>query len=646
MPSPDKHFYEFGPFRLDPQRHRLLRNGELVHLSPKAFEALSVFVQNPGKMLEREVLMQAIWADTFVEDANLTVAVSQLRKALSQNGDAAEYIETLPRIGYRFVADVRQVRAAPLMIEKHTLSQTVIEEEMVEDEPGIVYQLQSGERPLRKRLIGSMSAGVVALITTGVVSAVGLAGVIYSSRVQPAASSTRAIAISEIRSIAVLPPRPLTNDGENNALSLGVADGLITRLGRIRRLSVRPTSSITRFVETNKSAVEIGRSLGVDAVLEGTLQRDQAGVRVTLRLFDVATQTQLWSGHVDETAGNIFKLQDAVAQQVGEALFAQLSNDDKALLVKQPTANAEAYANYLKGNYFWSKRGEKVADSFAYFRKAIELDPNFAQAYAALAAARSTGETPSPEAEALVEKALQLDNTLSAAHATYGFIQMFHRWNWPAAEQALDRAIELDPNSVTAHHWKGVYLSLRGRLDEAKSEMYRALELDPLSLIVMADLGQLYYFAREYDQAIDYCNRALALDSEFSVAHEYLAEIYRAKGMEAEAAEAWIKRRFSKDPRRADLHRQLFARSGLSALIKEELRLHEGVANQRREVSALIVARGHLRLGNPREALSWLEHVFESPRWHWQPYSNVDPLYDELRNDPRFQSLMRRMHLP
>ena len=198
----------------------------------------------------------------------------------------------------------------------------------------------------------------------------------------------------------------------------------------------------------------------MDAILEGTLQRDANGVRVTWRLIDTASGRQLWSRHFNEKAGDIFQLQDAVSKEVGEALFPDLSVNDKALLVKQQTTNAEAYAHYLKGNYFWNKRADAAGNSLSYYRRAIELDPNFAMAYAGLAAVHSTSENPSPEAEALIEKALQLDSTLSSAHATYGFIQMFHHWNWAESEQALDRAIQLDPNSATAHHWKGVYLSL------------------------------------------------------------------------------------------------------------------------------------------------------------------------------------------
>ena len=645
MPDTAKHFYEFGPYRLDEQKHRLLRNGELVHLSRKALKALTVFVQHPNEMLEREALMQAVWADTFVEDANLTVAVSQLRKVLGRDGEGDEYLETVPGVGYRFVADVKEVREqpAPLIIEKRTISHTVIEEELVPDTRHTEEAPYSILVPpvAREGTFPVSRAATVSLVAGAALLAVALSAGSYFGTSKPAPSSEVA-AISSLKSIAVLPPKSLSGEADAS-LSLGLADALITRLGSVGRLPVRPTSAVVRFLGGNQDPVIAGRALGVDAVLDGTLQRDGGGTRLTLRLINVANGMQLWSGHFDGASTELFKLQDDISQQVGEALFTGLSMEDRVLLTKRVTANAEAYSLYLKGNYFWSKRNEEASKSLDYFRRAIELDPYFAQAYAALAAVNSTMGNPSPEAEALIEKALKLDNTLADAHATYGFIRMFQHWDWSSAEKELDRAIELDPNSVTARHWKGIYLSLRGRLDEAKAEMHRALELDPLSLIVMADLGQLHYFAHEYDQAIDYCNRALALDSHFSVAHEYLFDIYRMKGMDQEALNAWIKRRHADHEVEAiERVRRKFARSGLRGIVIDEL---DGRMKSKEPSPAIIFGRNQLLAGNNEEGIRWLQRAFEEPKTHWNPYLNVDPVYDEVRNDPRFKELLQRMNL-
>jgi DNA-binding winged helix-turn-helix (wHTH) protein/TolB-like protein/Tfp pilus assembly protein PilF len=643
MPNAVRHFYEFGQFRLDADKHRLLRDGEVVQLSPKAIDILLLLVQNPDKPLEREALLQAVWADTFVEDANLTVAVSHLRRALGQNGEPGEYIETVPRVGYRFVADVREVREAPapLVIEKRTLSRTVIEEELIHDEPhaeaktaAIVVQPAIAKRrpAFARRPVTALLLAATAL------SALALGAILYSKGVRTPTTPYPA-AIMSIRSIAVLPPRDLSGAADNASLSLGIADALITRLGGIRKVVVRPTSAIVRYVDSNQDAVNAGRALGVDAVIDGTLQRDGDRMRVTLRLLNVANGAQLWSENFDEGTPDIFKLQDSISQQVGETLFTNLTQDEKVLLTKQQTANPEAYALYLKGNYFWKKRGVEVEKSFEYFRKAIELDPNFAEAYVELAAAVSVRVRPSPEAESLIEKALQLDNTSAEAHATYGFIRMFDHFDWVTAERELDRAIELNPNSVTAHHWKGVYLSLRGRLDEAKAEMHRALDLDPQSLIVTADIGQLHYFAHEYDQAIDYCNRALAMDNSFVVAHIYLRDIYQMKGMDQEFFAEFL--RTTGSPHRAKAQSN-FAQAGRRGLLMAEMKSPE---NQRRPWHIVWLSAS---FGDRNECLEYLDRLFKE-RGSGEfllPFINVDPLYDFLRDDPRFKEILHRMNLP
>lgn len=644
-----RHYYEFGPFRLDPQKHRLLREGEIVPLSPKALEALLVLVVNPGKPLERDALMRAVWAEAFVEDANLTVAISQLRKALGNNGEGAEYIETIPRVGYRFAAEVRQVseEVAPLIIEKRTRSQTVIEEEILQDEHPA--REKNAAIAVRSSIVRSLGFSLrsnrkAALLATAALGAVVVAAAVYFKLAERRSGASTSSAISSLKSIAVLPPKTLSGVTENPSLNLGIADALITRLAGLNKLAVRPTSAVVGYLDGNQDPLVAGRALGVDAVLDGTLQRDAGRVRVTLRLVNVANGAQLWSGNFDEADADIFKLQDSVAQQVGATLFANLSRNEKAFLVKQQTRNPEAYAQYLNGNYFWSKRSEHATKSLQYFRKAIDLDPNFAQAYVGLATVDAAASIPSPEAEALIERALQLDNTLAEAHATYGFIRMFHHWDWSTAEQELNRAIELSPNSSVAHHWKGVYLSLRGRLNEAKAEMHRALDLDPLSLIIMADLGQLHYFAHEYDQALEYCNRALALDPEFWVAHEYLVDIYRAKGMDEEALNEFLKVEHRDDtPETKTRIKQVFTRGGLRAVFAHRIGSQLSVPTGEHGPTPIVMAKFYSRVRDNEQALYWLDRAVNEQKFFPTAYIKIDPLYESLRGDPRFTRILQRL---
>jgi tetratricopeptide (TPR) repeat protein len=330
---------------------------------------------------------------------------------------------------------------------------------------------------------------------------------------------------------------------------------------------------------------------------------------------------------------------------VAETLAPGLTQDEKTLLTRRSTENPEAYALYLKGNYYWSKRGDEAGHSAAYFRQAIKLDPTFAQAYVGLASIDAVLSAPSPEAEILIEKALKLDNKSAEAHATYGFIRMFHHWDWAGAGRAFDYALELNPNSSLTHHWKGVYLSLLGRLDEAKAEMHRALELDPLSLIITADIGQLHYFAHEYDEAIVYCKRAVALDGKFEMAHLYLVDIYGLKGMEDESLEEWIKYESGKirpeelEEARANAHRlgeRALLQQAVASLIDTE-KAHPGVL-------AYQIARVYVKLGDKEAALHWLEQAVDQ-KLFLTPFVKVDPVFDPLRGHPRFRNVVQRMGL-
>ena len=640
------HTYEFGPFRLEVERHRLLRDGEVLAVPPRALDALLMLVQRRWQMVRRQDLMEAIWVDTFVEDSNLTVAVSQLRKALGEN-ERARYIETIPRVGYRFVGDVREVieEPGPLIVEKRTQSRTVIAEEIEPDVSPPSADPLTIVAPSRLKIVLpnlTPRRGFVAVAAAIVVS---LGSLIYFQRTAQNAATSGTFAAAGIRSLAVLPPKPIGPESESASVSLGIADSLITRLGAIHNLSVRPTSAVARYVDQNEDPLSTARGLKVDAVLDGTIQHDHGRTRITLRLLNTTNGNQLWAGNFDEADADIFKLQDSISQRVAEALSPNLTKDQREQLVRRQTTNKEAYALYVKGNYFWNKRGPEAARSKEYLRRAVELDPNFAQAYATLAAVdAATSAIPSPEAEALVDKALQLDDSLAEAHATLGFIRMFHHWDWPTAEKELNRAVELDPNSAVAHHWKGVYLSIVGRSDEAKAEMHRALDLDPLSLIIMADIGQLHYFAHEYDQALDYCNRALALDPDFWTAHEYLLDIYHAKGMNQESLEELLKLDYRESTPEVRQHvEEMYARGGINAVFAEQLNSYLKDPNNERR--SIIIAKWYSRLGDYQRALYWLNQAASANSSFWTAYMKVEPLYEPLHNDRRFSQIVNRMGL-
>lgn len=569
MPSAVRHFYEFGPFRLDPGKHRLFRAGELIHLSPKSVEALIVLVQNPGKLLEREALMQAVWADTFVEDANLTVAISHLRKALEQDGETAEFIETVPRVGYRFVADVRRVeeQSAPLIVEKHTLSQTIIEEEIISESdtasastaPANIEPVEVEVRnvlPESKALVVNKAKALVTPATTDVfrssrsqllalvsLLAVGLLGLLIYWRAvsRPKLPATSA----QVKSMAVLPFKSLGANPEDEYLGLGLADALITQIGGIRQIVMRPPGAVQRYAETNvPDPLAVGRELSVEAVLEGTVQHAGDNLRVTVRLLRVGDGVVLWSGKFDEKFTDIFTMQDSISQEVAEALIWNLSREDRELLTKRYTDNVQAYQLYLKGRYFWNKRtGAGLQQGLEYFNKAIDVDPTYALAYAGLADAhallawqdelRQTEFVPKAKAAAI--KALETDEGLGEAHASLGFLEFWYEWDFAGAESEYRRAIELKPNYATAHHWYGEFLVLMGRPDEGFKELKLAQQADPLSLIINADIGKMFFFTRQADQAIEQLQKTLEMDAQFPNSRLFLAMAYNQKGMREQA---------------------------------------------------------------------------------------------------------------
>lgn len=649
MASSTKQLYEFGEFRLDPQRRRLIRNGEIVSLPPKALEALLVLVRNPSRLLEREELMQAIWAETFVEDANLTVAISQLRKALVQNGEKAEFIETIPRVGYRFVADVKTIDDAdvPLVVERHTVSRTVIEEQLIStDAKSETETLHNTRAALPAPTASHPFSRRQLLIVAAVAATLLIPLAIYLRLPQrPTLPPTTA----QVRSMAVLPFRPLTVKPEDEYLRLGLADALITQLGRIREVTIRPLSAVLKYDGKEEDPLAIGRALGVEAVLDGTLLHEGDKVRVTMRMLRVGDGVTLWSGTFDEKFTDIFAMQDSISQQVAHAAVLNLSPEDRQRLTKQYTSNLEAYQLYLKGRYFWNKRtADGIRQSFDYFKKAIDIDPAFAIAYAGLADAYALGVWQDalpqreyiPLAKAAALRALQIDETVGEAHASLGFVRFWYEWDFKGAEAAFRRAIELSPNHATAHHWYGEFLVLMGRSEDGFKELKLAQDADPLSLIINSDLGKMYFFTGQSDNAIHQLKKTIDMDPQFPVAHLFLAMAYKQKGMMSDAI-AELEREEHIPSSRAVFKFVLgymYAEAGRRA---EALRILDELQEPRpdRFAPAYGIALIHVGLDQKDEAFAWLEKA-RMDREPFLRYIKVDPNFDKLRSDPRFSELL------
>ncbi len=652
MAAPFKQFYAFGSFVFDVEGHRLLRDGQTVPLPPKARDALRVLLQQPGQVMGREELMQAVWGETFVEDANLTVAISQLRKALDQNGEAVEYIETIPRVGYRFVGEVSEIREEPrrpVILAKHTMSRTVIEEEEIPTEPSEVVAIEStATRRLPRPLVGANGRTVLAATAVVVVA---LAVVIASLWPQLRERSARGTNLS-VKSVAVLPFKTVGTESGKEHLGLGLADVLITRLSNIRELNVRPTSAVMTFDGQAQDSISAGRKLNVDAVLEGTIYHANGRVRVTARLLRVGDQTPLWAGQFEKPSQDELKVQDEIALQLVDALSLSLSGTEKTALTKRYTENADAYQLYLKGRYHWNKRSYGgMIEAQRLFRNAIEKDPHFTLAHVGLADTLATSDARGEALDA-VQKALGLEPNLAEAHATLGFIKMIDEWNWREAEAAYKKSIELNPGYATAHHWYATLLSIEGRNEEAKAALRRALEINPLSHNFIADMGQLYYFDGDYAEAKEYCRRALEIYPEFSFAHEYLSYIHLKTGEYDKAIEEQItaeriniafasqsSERKEQIEAKFDKLRKAYQLGGIKGYFEHRLPGTPQAAS-----GFYDSAMQHAFLGEKEKALDNLERAYEGKAF-MVPFVKVNPLFDNLSSEPRYQAILRKMNL-
>ncbi|HXG65369.1 MAG TPA: winged helix-turn-helix domain-containing protein [Blastocatellia bacterium] len=381
MSKQTKPLYEFGGFRLNAEKQRLLRDGEIVHLTPKAIEMLLLLVKNRGKVVEKDYLMETLWADTIVEESNLTQTVYLLRKALGKDGDGQPFIQTLPKRGYKFAAEVREVRQEGEAEVIGTLTRTRVvirQEESVEAEDSAApAQPEPLALPPAPRRQWSGKAIAVTLIC---IALVGLAVYLIFRNPNPGGTGRR------VNSIAVMPFQTVGAEGGEDYLGLGMADALITRLGKTGRIAVLPTDAVRRYTDAEQNSVKAGRALGVEAVLTGNVQQLLDRVRVTVQLVRVADGKAMWADKFDAKFTDIFSLQDLLSERVAEALTLELTGEEKRRLVKNYTQNLEVYQLYLKGRYYWGKRTpEWIRKGIEAFEQALKLDPDYAPAYAGLA---------------------------------------------------------------------------------------------------------------------------------------------------------------------------------------------------------------------------------------------------------------------
>lgn len=625
--------YEFGKFALDPQEKTLFADGVPVRLPAKEFETLLLLVKNNGRALSKEEMIAAVWQDAFVEEGNLAKQISRLRKIFNRGGE--RLIETLPKHGYRFSADVNQIfqPAGETILEKRTVKRLTVKLEENSESPPL-------RLPAAKRKFSLPAIFGAALILLAVVSGIWF----WSASKAP----------SKINSIAVLPLRPLTEGENNKSLGLGVTDTLIMKIGGLRQITVRPISAVTPYADAPQDSLEIGRRLKVDAVLEGTIQQADGRVRINVRLLRVNGGEQIWAGNFEEESTKVFDLQDRLTAQTAQALKLKLGTSENEHLAKHFTNNPEALDAYQKGRYFSNRR--TVGDlktAIGYFNEAIGKDPNYALAYAALADAYSLladydGALPAdayPKAKEAATKALELDDELAEAHTSLSYVRMFYYHDWQGAQDGYRRAIALNPSYATARQWYSEYLTAMGRFDEAFVEIRQAKEIDPLSPSVNTQEMWILFYSRRYDEAIERGRRIAEMNPDYAEIYDPLKRCYDQKEMYAEAIAARQKRRKLAGWDATETAALKEAALTSESAVYWKKRLKQEIEEARSELPMPFeMAAIYAQLGEKDLAFEWLDKAIEN-RNYPVLFLRVTPDIDPLRSDARFADALRRVGL-
>lgn len=637
---------EFEGFRVDKQRRRLLRpDGSQVPLTPKAFDTLLFLLQRPGEVVEKDELLAAVWPGVVVEENNLSQAVSALRKALGDDPEAPRFIQTVPRRGFRFVAPV--ARAEPAARTDDIADPIDGAAGRATGEPAPPSTVPSGPavpapaKPSRRALL--IGGAATAALAAGIVAW-------WLARSHDEVTPFD----QPLQTLAVLPFKPLVPESRDEVLEVGMADSLIARLSTVPGLVVRSIGSARRYGGPTQDPLAAARELEVDWIVDGTVQRWGDQVRVTARLLR-ADGTARWSGSFDERFTSVFDVQAMISDRVAGVLAPRLGARDRRGHAGGGTQNADAYQLYLAARHAaQTLRPSGLTKSIEFYKKAIALDPNYALAYAGLAETYRRlpfGADTAPveafePARAAALRAIEIDPGLAEGHAGIGWVKFWYEWDWPGAEKAFRRAIALNPSVWEAHLGLGHLLSSLGRGDEGFSHIQRARELDPMSMITNTlEAGYLLGRGRraEADQRIQ---RALELDPEFWVGHLTLASFHLADKQPAKALEALrTADRYSEgqSTQALTLIGFLLGRTGQTEQAQAVLDRLLTLSKQR-YVPPTSIAAVYVGLGDKGKALDYLERAYDV-RDLRLAFMKIDGRWGPLKDEPRFQSLLKTMKL-
>ena len=595
-----------GEWRVVPELNSLERDGHSVHVEPKIMQVLVTLAEQPGTVLSKEHILRQVWPETFVSEEVLTRSISELRRVFEDNPREPTYIQTIPKGGYRLLA--------PVVAEG-------------QDRQTISMRWRSG------------------LAIAAAVVLVGALSFYFINRRQHAESRSR------ISSLAVLPLTNLSGDANQDYFTDGLTDELTTRLAKISALRVISRTSVMHYKGSTKTTPEIARELNVDALLVGSVLRAGDRIRISAQLIQARSDKNLWAESYERDLHDILALQAEVARTVAEQIKIQVTPQESEKVFTAGTVNPEAYDSYLKGNYYWEKfTAASMRKALFYYQQAIDKDPSYALAYVGLANAyHELWDTPPkeiiPKSRAASEKALQLDEGLAEAHSSLGWVKWIYYWDWAGAEVEFQRALQLNPNSSGAHGMHAEYLDSMGRFAEAGKEREIAKQLDPVSPIFYQNSGEHFLYTREFDKAIEQYHEALELDPTFSIAHAGLSQAYALKGMLKESMEHYEKSMvLDEDAGLAAKMKAAYVKSGYRSatrVILEDRRLKRSSG---RWISFTDDAYLYVMLNEKDLALTALDKAVEE-RDPGVTALEVDPSFDSVRSDPRFQRLVHRVGL-
>jgi TolB-like protein/DNA-binding winged helix-turn-helix (wHTH) protein/Tfp pilus assembly protein PilF len=592
-----------GEWTVFPELNSLERYQRTVRVEPKVMQVLLILCEHSGQVVSKEQIFHRVWPDTFVSDEVLTRSVSELRKVFEDSPQEPKYIQTIPKGGYRLVAPV-------------------------------LSEPRKGVDTGRWKKLATITA-IILLVA---------AATVYTLRPRERFASKAAIT-----SLAVLPLANLSGDASQDYFADGMTDELTTRLSNISALRVISRTSVLHYKNTQKTIPEIARELNVDAVLEGSVLRSGDKVRISAQLIQARADRHLWAESYERDVRDVLSLQSDVARAVTKEIKIQVTSQEEKKLAAVKTVNPEAYDSYMKGNFYWEKFTEEgMKKAVDYFDDAIQKQPDYAAAYAGLAntyhelAFYVAPREVMPKGKQAATRALELDGTDAEAHAALGWIKWHYDWDWPGADQEYIRALELNPRSTMAHGQYALFLNAMGRFEESLREHELSVATDPLSLGGKTNLGDLYYGSRRYDEAVKQYRQVLELDANFALAQAGLGTAYLQQDKLQEAI-VHLQRatQLDTDPLYEAILGYAYAVAGEEPQARRVItQLAERA--QKSYVSPAAVALVYLGMGKRSQACDWLERGYQA-RDSNLAQIRIAPLWDKLRPEPCFKSLLRRM---